>query len=109
MAFHVYLNRDDLQAMQTQVMRADMPAGEAQTVTRVWNGGLLNWDVATRATTDKNLGDMETRDLVMSPQGMGVAEFAAFLRRIAGYFPGDEGAQYMDALADHISNTGTES
>lgn len=101
MAFAVFYEVTDLQAIAAQIVRTDLSESDKTKAAAIWNNGFKDWEVSGACPYAKTEGSPFIRAVVVS--SVTLQHFVDLLRSIATSFPQDPAAVYMGAIADDIS------
>jgi len=111
MAFTIYYNDEDAQAIANGVNRSDLTNTEKQLALKCWNGGLKNWATAPFGLSpcaDPLVAPANSsRRLVIDAVGVTKQDFANLLNTIGTRVGGIVGG-YLTTLALDVTNCGTE-
>lgn len=105
MAFAIFYERVDLEAMAEQLSRQDLAAGDLAEAEQAWDHGFRHWDTAGLVPMARFAAQPNSRLLVISSNSLNLEDFRALLRRIAAQFPGDLHAEYMDSIANDLGGS----
>jgi hypothetical protein len=112
-AFAIFYNRTDCQAIAAQLVRSDLSAAHRATADAYWDGGFHKWDTDPLAKSDRIQGDSETREVVIAGSGLNKQGLRNLLYAIAANYadipPMVVGStEYMNAIADDLATSAVE-